>query len=72
MTMTGLCGARSKPALPDKPDSFFICTNDPGHAQPAHTACNGQGRVLARWTSETSHIETWIPFPGFTQRVVIP
>ena len=43
-----------------------------GPPEPAHTACDGHGHVLARWASETSPIETWVPFAGFTRRVVIP
>lgn len=69
---SGFCEARSKLSVPGKPDSYFICTNDQGHPQPAHTACDGHGHVLARWTSETSQIETWVPFAGFTPLVVIP
>lgn len=65
------CGAESKPVNPDKPGSCFICTNDQGHAEPTHTACDGHGHVLARWASETSPIETWVPFAGFTRLVVI-
>jgi hypothetical protein len=72
-TDDGFCAARSKVAVPGKPDSYFICTNDQDHhLQPAHTACDGHGHVLARWTSETSAIETWIPYAGVTMRVVIP
>jgi hypothetical protein len=72
MADTGVCAARSKPVNPAEPGSHFICTNDQGHQQPAHTACDGHGHVLARWASETSPIETWVPYAGFTRRVVTP
>jgi hypothetical protein len=58
------CQARSKLSNPRKPESYFICTNDAGHAggaDPRHTACDGRGRVLARWRSGTSPIEIWTP-----------
>ena len=71
-TASGICDARSKLAVAANPDSYFICTNDEGHQCPEHTACDGHGHVLARWASETSPIETWVPFAGFTRRVVIP
>jgi hypothetical protein len=72
MTATGFCEARSKLSDPAKPESYFICTNDEGHPCPEHTACDGHGHVLARWTSPASAIETWIPFAGVTMRVVVP
>lgn len=56
------CGARSKPCVPRKPESDFICTRDPGHADERHTACDGQGHVVARWRSETSPVEVWGPW----------
>ena len=57
-----LCQARSKPLNPRKPDSYLVCTNDAGHhGDPRHTACDGQGHVIARWRSETSPIEIWTP-----------
>ena len=71
-TASGFCEARSKPAVADEPSSYFICTNEQDHQRPEHTACDGHGHVLARWTSETSPIETWVPYAGFTMRVVIP
>jgi hypothetical protein len=56
------CRARSKLSNPRKRESYFICTNDAGHADPRHTACDGQGHVLARWRSDTSPIEIWGPW----------
>jgi len=58
-----MCRARSKLARQCVPDSYFICTNDAGHQDqdPEHTACNGDGRVIARWRSESSAIEVWMP-----------
>lgn len=58
------CRARSKLSDPRKRKSYFICTNDVGHADPRHTACDGQGHVLARWRSDTSPIEIWTPAGG--------
>jgi hypothetical protein len=60
------CRACSKLSNPRKPESYFICTNDSGHADaagadPRHSACDGQGHVLARWRSDTSPIEIWTP-----------
>jgi hypothetical protein len=55
------CGSRSKPVNPRKRESYLICTNDAGHADPRHTACDGQGHVIARWRSETSPVEVWGP-----------
>lgn len=60
-TAGDFCRARSKLSNPRKPESYFICTNDAGHADPRHTACDGQGHVLARWRSGTSPIEIWTP-----------
>lgn len=59
--LAGFCGAVSKPLVKRKPDSYQICTNDDGHEPPAHTSCDGQGHVLARWKSETSLVEVWLP-----------
>lgn len=56
------CRARSKLTRPGKPESYFICTNDAGHAEERHTACDGQGHVLARWRSGTSPVEVWGPW----------
>lgn len=65
VTETDFCRVRSKLSNPRKPESYFICTNDAGHAagtDPRHTACDGHGHVLARWRSETSPIEIWGPW----------
>lgn len=59
----GMCGAVSKQYRPTA-DAYFICTNDPGHWDPRHTACDGKGHVLARWISEASSIEVWVPGAG--------
>lgn len=56
-----MCGAMSKPVSRGKPGSYLLCTNDDGHEQPAHTACDGNGHVLGRWKSETSLVEIWLP-----------
>jgi hypothetical protein len=62
------CQARSKLWNPVvNRESYFICTNDAGHDADAghpdarHTACDGEGHVVARWRSETSPIEIWTP-----------
>jgi len=60
-----LCAARSKLAVPGKPDSFFICTQHEGHRK-AHTACDGRGRILARWHTLTSPLEVWVLGHHFT------
>lgn len=56
-----LCGAQSKLGRRQDPRSFFVCTNDPGHEPPVHTACDGRGHVMARWLTEASLIEVWLP-----------
>jgi len=57
---SGICGALSKTSR--KGSRFFICSSDAGHDQSArHTACDGQGHVIARWATETSLIEIWLP-----------
>lgn len=58
----GACGAQSKLSRRGAPSSFFICTNDADHDPSAHTACDGEGHVLARWQSQTSVIEVWGPW----------
>lgn len=58
----GFCGVQSKLLNPCKPDSYLICTNDPGHENPRHTACDGQGHVTARWRSGKSPVEVWGPW----------
>ena len=55
------CRARSKPVRKGIPESHFKCTNDYGHEEAEHTACNGVGQVIARWKSETSAVELWGP-----------
>jgi len=63
---SGTCGAQSKTSLKGRPRSFFICSIDAGHDQSArHTACDGQGHVIARWATETSLIEIWLPDGSF-------
>lgn len=57
----GFCGAQSKPLIRRDPLSFQICTNDRGHEPPEHTSCDGHGHVLARWRTETSLVEVWLP-----------
>jgi hypothetical protein len=58
---SGFCEARSKLPVPGNPESYFICTNAPDH-KGDHTACDGQGHVLARWHSPDSTIEVWGPW----------
>lgn len=61
-----ICGARSLPALAAYPDSEFICTRDPGH-KPAdrHSACTGQGFIVARWSDEDRYPEVFLPLMVF-------
>ena len=55
-----MCGDHSKPSVPSSPSSYFICTLDCGHAA-RHSACDGQGQVLARWQSPAGKIEVFLP-----------
>jgi hypothetical protein len=52
----GFCGEHSKIIIGNNPGSYFICTNDAGH-DGDHTACDGQGHVLARWESPMSKVK---------------
>jgi len=57
---SGACFEQSKLTRRGSPRSFMICSSDAGH-DGAHTACDGHGHVLARWKSETSLMEVWLP-----------
>lgn len=63
MSDIGFCAQRSKLFDKSDPETYFICTNDPGH-DGDHTACDGQGHVLARWKTAESMIEAWVPGRG--------
>ena len=56
-----MCAAQSKLSRLGDLRSFFICSNERGHEQDEHTSCDGAGHVFARWKSETSAIEVWLP-----------
>ena len=45
--VTAYAAGRAALAIPRR-DGDFVCTQDPGHAG-SHSACDGQGHVLARW-----------------------
>lgn len=57
-----MCFATSKPAVKRKLDSYFICTQNPRHPGD-HKACDGLGRVLARWP-RSSVERYWWPGPA--------